>query len=259
MTKRRFLAAGVVAASVAIGAGAGALLFTPGVSGAASRQQAVAADVADRGGPLGRAFGPGAELEVAARAIGITTDQLRTELQGGTSIAGVAKAHNVDPQTVIDALVADAKARITDLVNNGTFDKNPGGRPVFGGPKQELGVVAATIGISESDLRTALQGGTSIADVAKARNVDPQKVIDAVVNDESKRIDDAVTAGRLTSDQAAKIKSTIKDRVTELVDNPLPTFGTDGPHGGPGGRGPRGPRGPRGGGGSQPSPTAQSA
>lgn len=67
------------------------------------------------GGRLGKA------LDTAATAIGVTVDELKTALQSGQSIADVATANGVDPQAVIDALVADATAdltqRFTDMVN----------------------------------------------------------------------------------------------------------------------------------------------
>ena len=69
-----------------------------------------------KGGP-GMGRGRGAGLEAAATALGITADELRTELQGGKSIADVATAKGVNVETVIDALVAEAKTRITDMVN----------------------------------------------------------------------------------------------------------------------------------------------
>jgi len=60
-------------------------------------------------------------LATAASVIGVTADELKTALQSGQSIADVATANGVDPQAVIDALVAEATAnltqRITDMVN----------------------------------------------------------------------------------------------------------------------------------------------
>lgn len=68
-----------------------------------------------RGGRLGEALG------TASTVIGVSVDDLKAALQSGQSIADVATANGVDPQTVIDALVADATAdltqRITDMVN----------------------------------------------------------------------------------------------------------------------------------------------
>jgi polyhydroxyalkanoate synthesis regulator phasin len=107
-----------------------------------------------RGGGMGHG-GPG--LDAAATALGITADELRTEVEGGKTIAQVASDKGVDVQSVIDAMVAQAKThldeevasgehtqaeadqkladltqRITDSVNNGMparGDHGPGGRP----------------------------------------------------------------------------------------------------------------------------------
>jgi hypothetical protein len=51
------------------------------------------------------------DLTVAATAIGITADELRTELQTGKTVAAVATAQGVDVQKVIDAMVADYTTR----------------------------------------------------------------------------------------------------------------------------------------------------
>src|SRR5205823_2511598 len=123
MKPKTMLAAGAVAVSIAAGAGAGALLFTPSSSIAQTASSSGPATTPGYGSGGGKAFGMraagGAELGVAATAIGITEDQLRTELKAGKTIAQVAQAHNVDVQKVIDALVADAKAKLqqaeTDL------------------------------------------------------------------------------------------------------------------------------------------------
>jgi uncharacterized protein YidB (DUF937 family) len=77
---------------------------------------------------------------------------------------------------------------------------------------------ADTIGISPADLLTAMKGNHSIADVAAAHHVDRQTVIDAVVRALDARIDTAVTNGRITSVQAAKLKAVVATRVPKLVD-----------------------------------------
>jgi hypothetical protein len=65
--------------------------------------------------------GRGAGLDAAATALGITSDELKTELQAGKTIADVATEKGVDVQTVIDAIVAAETAniteRVTDMVN----------------------------------------------------------------------------------------------------------------------------------------------
>ena len=47
----------------------------------------------------------------------------------------------------------------------------------------ETALVTKTIGISTADLKTALKGGQTPAQVAQAHKVDPQTVITTVVND----------------------------------------------------------------------------
>jgi polyhydroxyalkanoate synthesis regulator phasin len=89
-----------------------------------------------------------------------------------------------------------------------------------------LSVAATTIGISEDALRTELRSGSTVAQVATAHTIDPQKVIDALVADATQHIDQAVTDGKLSADQAAKVKSTLVVRITRFVN--------EGPrHGGP--------------------------
>jgi hypothetical protein len=75
------------------------------------------------GGPGGRGFGHLADLSVAADALGVTEDELRESLQGGSSIAEVADAQDVEVQTVIDALVAAAQAELDERVAAGELDE----------------------------------------------------------------------------------------------------------------------------------------
>lgn len=91
-----------------------------------SQRDAVVAAIGrpDRG--PGHGHGPrgglrGEMLDSAASAIGITVDELTTELRAGKTIAEVAVANGKTAQQVIDALVSTATAemtqRITDMVN----------------------------------------------------------------------------------------------------------------------------------------------
>lgn len=64
----------------------------------------------------------GARLDTAAEAIGITAEELRAALQDGSTIAEVAEANGVDLQVVIDALVAEATAKIDAAVADGTME-----------------------------------------------------------------------------------------------------------------------------------------
>jgi hypothetical protein len=55
---------------------------------------------------------------VSAKAIGVTTKDLVTELRTGKSVADVAGEHGVSVQTVVNALVAAGDARVDKAVAN---------------------------------------------------------------------------------------------------------------------------------------------
>jgi hypothetical protein len=68
------------------------------------------------GGPRREHRLPIFRLDVVAEAIGIDAEALRQELTDGATIAEIAEANGVDPQVVIDALVAEYTERVTALV-----------------------------------------------------------------------------------------------------------------------------------------------
>ena len=62
---------------------------------------------------------PKANLEAAAGALGISFDELRTELQAGKSLATISGEKDVAVDKVVAALAADAEARIGQAVTDG--------------------------------------------------------------------------------------------------------------------------------------------
>ena len=83
------------------------------------------------GGSGGPGFGighrgglSGDKLGAAAKALGITTDQLMTDLSGGKSIADVAKGKGVAVSKVIQALVDDAQSKIDAALKDGHLSKD---------------------------------------------------------------------------------------------------------------------------------------
>jgi hypothetical protein len=55
---------------------------------------------------------------ISAKTIGVTTQDLVTELRSGKSVAEVAGEHGVSVQTVVNALVSAADARVDQAVAN---------------------------------------------------------------------------------------------------------------------------------------------
>jgi hypothetical protein len=57
-------------------------------------------------------------FRTAAETIGIEPKELRTEVRGGKTIAQVAQEHNVEPQTVIDAITKVIDERVAQRVQH---------------------------------------------------------------------------------------------------------------------------------------------
>ncbi|MDE3101921.1 MAG: hypothetical protein KGJ98_06740 [Chloroflexota bacterium] len=168
---------------------------------------------------------------VAAQYIGISVDQLRTEMGTTQSMADVAVAHGKTRDGLVQALTTaaqqDLSQRITSLVDHKGAPqpgKGPGGRPgmgrFFGG--NELNVASTYLGISTTDLRTKLHSGQSLAQIATAAGKSTDGLIQAIVQDETTKIDQAVSSGKLTSAQATQIKADLTQRVTDMVNNTRP-------------------------------------
>ena len=86
-------------------------------------------EFAGRGGrgPGGFGFGFGGErLETVAELVGTDVDTLAQSLRDGQTIAEIAQANSVDPQTVIDTLVTAAGTRIDEAVANDRISAEDG-------------------------------------------------------------------------------------------------------------------------------------
>lgn len=87
--------------------------------------------------------------------------------------------------------------------------------------KQLITEVARVLNMAPRDLLAELRSGKSIAQVAEAKGVPVQTVIDDLVAKVNERVDKALGAGKLTQEQAAKIKEQAPARIAKLVDRQL--------------------------------------
>ena len=237
---RKLLGAAAFSLALAGGGAAGAILGTPSITLAQDPETEATDEATAPEAGVFRHRGPGVQLEVAAEAIGITEDELRTALEDGQSIAQVAEANGVDPQAVIDAMVAAATERLESAIDElpermaevvereGLPDRGPGRRG-FGHFGAGLDAAAEAIGIESEELRSALAEGSTIAEVAEANDVEVQTVIDALVADAEARLDDAVADGRLTEERAAEIKEGLPERIEAMVNGEGPIGHRAGP------------------------------
>ena len=85
--------------------------------------------------------------------------------------------------------------------------------------KGMLDVAADKIGVTPAELRTAIQGGQSAAQVATAHNVAPADVEQAIVDAGNTKIDGLVTAGTITDQQATLIKARLPEMASRFVNH----------------------------------------
>lgn len=229
--------------------GLGALLAVTVAVGAANttfaNDQGVAA-IEWRGDHGGRgSLGRGASLTTIATALSMTETDLQSALQSGKTVAALATEKGVALQTIVDALIAEQKTLLQQAVTEGRLTQaqadarlaalqselptrlstafTPGmrgdGRGMLGrfGLGASLTTVATTLGVSESDLLTALQAGKSVADVAAEKNVDLATVSAAIVAEQNTKLQQAVSAGQLTQAQADQQLALLQANLPHLL------------------------------------------
>ena len=188
----------------------------------------------------------GGKLSAAATVIGIPVTQLQQEL-ATRSLADVATAHGKAAADVATALKNAAHTRIDQEVSAGrltaaqatqqkqqvdqridqqmTQVRPQGGGPSGpGGPRgfgRNFDAAATAIGIPVTQLQQELPG-KSLTAVATAHGKNPADVATALKNAAHTRIDQEVTAGRLTADQATQQKQQADSRIDQQMTEVLP-------------------------------------
>ena len=220
--------------------------------------------------------GPAKSLANVAAVLKLTEAELKTQLDSGKSLAAVAATQNVNVQSVIDAVVTEMKAHIAEEVASGELtqaqadaklaevtvratDMVNGVRPAgmgegkhggmgHGGHAKSLANVATVLKLTEAELKAQLDSGKSLADVAKAQNVNVTAVIEVIVADVKAHIAEEVASGELTQAQADAKLAEVTTKVTEMVNSVRPAGTGEGKHGGMGhgGKGGRGGHGQHG-------------
>jgi hypothetical protein len=205
----------------------------------------------DPGGPGGLLkAGIGDSLTAAAKYLGLSESDLRTQLQDGKSLADVAKAQSKDLDGLEQAILAAAKSDLDKAVSDKQLTQSqaddvynrlksniddmvngqlrlhfrgpggPGGPHIFGTSfGDDLTAAAKYLGLTESALRTQLQDGKSLADVAKAQSKDVNGLEQAILAAQKADLDKAVSDKKLTQSQADDIYNGLKSHIDDLVNS----------------------------------------
>lgn len=159
-----------------------------------------------------------AVLDSAAKKLGISSTKLSDALKQ-------ALAERVDAAVAAGRLTKEQGDAIKQRINSGDF-------PLFGGRHErgvghggfigKLDAAADYLGLTEAQLRTQLESGKSLAQVAQAQGKPVSGLVDALVAAAKKRLDEAVAAGRLTKAQADEMLAGLRTRITSLVNSTGP-------------------------------------
>ncbi|WP_028065896.1 hypothetical protein [Solirubrobacter soli] len=172
-------------------------------------------------------------LDDVAKRLNVTRDQL------DAAIKGAAEAR-IDAAVAAGKLTKEQGDEAKKRLDSGAPLFGFGGRGGPGGPGGPgfghggpggpghfgfglgLDTAATYLGLSEDALRTQLENGKSLADVAKAQNKDVAGLKTAMKDAVTKQLDQAITDKKLTADQKAKILADIDKRLDDVINGTLP-------------------------------------
>jgi hypothetical protein len=159
----------------------------------------------------------------AAGQLGVSADKLTAALKQ-------ALKNRVDAAVKAGRLTQAQGTELKQRIDAGELPLlglggGPGFHRHFGrhGPGDELAVAASYLGVSQSSLRSSLEGGKTLAQVATSEGKSVDGLVAALVNAEKQEWADAVKAGRMTAAQRDAMLPGLEQRMTELVN------GTGGP------------------------------
>ena len=179
--------------------------------------------------------------------VGITSAATKSSTTRVSAIATAVKGpRGFDLAATLSALVAkgtitQAQADAIIAAANTAKSAADALKPAKPDRAATLALISTTIGVDSATIQKRLEAGETLASIAGAKK---DALIAALVADETKRIDAAVTAGKLTAAQATTLKSTLTAHVTDEVNSTRP-MGPKGGDKGDRGHGPKG--GPKGG------------
>ncbi|NRQ56859.1 hypothetical protein [Brevibacillus sp. HD1.4A] len=198
----------------------------------------------DRGPGKGFGFGGGFDKnEELLSLLKLDADKLGEELKAGKSLAAVAEAQGVSVDDLVSLLVEQQEAklkeavtagkltqeqadkmnenaaeRVKEMVQNTHQDRGPGKGFGFGGGFDKNEELLSLLKLDADKLGEELKAGKSLAAVAEAQGVSVDDLVSLLVEQQEAKLKEAVTAGKLTQEQADKMNENAADRVQKMVE-----------------------------------------
>lgn len=157
-----------------------------------------------------------------AGRLNITEDQLQTAVSGAVSdtTAQLVKDGTLTQSQAdhFNALAAEFSKGVTFPPDANVISQVAGLIPLSMDQFKQIETdVATSLNLQPSALEDQIKAGNSLTDIAKAQNVDIQKVKDATLNSLKTQLDAAVKAGKLTQAQEDQINQQASQFIDKLV------------------------------------------
>jgi polyhydroxyalkanoate synthesis regulator phasin len=185
-----------------------------------------------------------AALAVGGTGAGIAATKLGSNpsAESKAIVDNAAKQLGVQPSALSSALKKALSDRVDAAVADGRLTKEQGAElkariasddfPLFGPPGMGgghfghhggpgLDAAAKYLGLTEAKLRTELESGKTLAQVAKAQDKSVDGLIAALKADAKQKLDAAVKAGRLTQAQETRMLADLDQRLGDFVNGKL--------------------------------------
>jgi hypothetical protein len=149
-------------------------------------------------------------IDDAAEELGISPSKLSDALKK-------ALGDRIDAAVAAGRLTSEEANTLKERIASDDFPVLGGLRHHGFGHSGRLDAAAEYLGLTQAQLRADLEGGKSLAQVARDRGKSVDGLVNKLVAAAKERIDGAVSAGRLTQAQADEMLDGLQSRMTELV------------------------------------------
>lgn len=119
------------------------------------------------------------------------------------------------------------------FIGQGPIPEKGHPRPLLGPGLMGNPKLLALLQVDESTLRTERESGKTLAVIANEHGVSEQELKNLLIEEKTQRVDEDVKEGRISSDQAQRIKADIEEHVSREMNDPGPMLGKVRPISGP--------------------------